>query len=187
MKATKAPVRSRAATPAGMRTQLWSELDSPIGPLLLTGDGQSLTGVYMNRHLDPRVEPAMDDGWERDDTAFTAARAQLAAYFSGDLLEFDLPLRPVGTPFQLSVWAALRTIPYGETRSYGAVATQIGNPPAARAVGLANGRNPISVIVPCHRVVGSSGTLTGYAGGLERKRYLLDLERDRVSGAAQLG
>lgn len=168
------------------RTQQWSPMDSPIGQLLLTRAEEGLTGLYLDRHIDPDTDPTTDAGWERADAAFGDVRGQLAAYFAGDLREFDVALSPVGTRFQLSVWEALRTIPYGLTRSYGAVAAQIGNPGGARAVGLANGRNPISVIVPCHRVVGSSGTLTGYAGGLERKRYLLDLERDRLSGAARL-
>lgn len=167
-------------------TQEWTRIGSPIGELLLTRSERGLTGVYMGRHIDPGTDPGVDGGWERDDAAFADVRRQLDAYFAGELREFDLELSPVGTPFQLSVWAALRTIPYGQTRSYGAIAAQIGSPKGARAVGLANGRNPVSIVVPCHRVIGSSGTLTGYAGGLERKRYLLDLERDRLSGAAQL-
>ncbi|MBB5787424.1 methylated-DNA--[protein]-cysteine S-methyltransferase [Jiangella mangrovi] len=152
-------------------TTYWTTIDSPVGTLWLTGDGTALTGLYMER-------PAVLDlpGWVEDDTSFAAAREQLAAYFAGELREFSLPLNPVGTPFQQQVWAALRAIPYGETRSYREIAEQLGRPTASRAVGAANGRNPISVIVPCHRVVGSSGVLTGYAWGLERKRALLDLE-----------
>ncbi|WP_053203897.1 methylated-DNA--[protein]-cysteine S-methyltransferase [Jiangella muralis] len=149
----------------------WTTIDSPLGTLWITGDGAALTGLYMER-------PAMLDqpGWIEDDAPFTPVREQLDAYFAGRREEFDLPLSPVGTPFQQQVWAALRAIPYGETRSYREIAEQLGRPTASRAVGAANGRNPISVIVPCHRVVGSSGVLTGYAWGLERKQALLDLE-----------
>lgn len=152
-------------------TTYWTTIDSPVGTLWLTGDGTALTGLYMER-------PATLDlpGWVEDDAPFAAAVEQLADYFAGERREFDLPLSPVGTPFQQQVWAALRAIPYGETRSYREIAEQLGRPTASRAVGAANGRNPISVIVPCHRVVGSSGVLTGYAWGLERKRALLDLE-----------
>lgn len=159
-------------------TTYWTTTDSPVGTLWLTGDGAALTGLYMER-------PALLDlpGWVEDDAPFAAAREQLAAYFAGERQEFDLPLSPVGTPFQQQVWAALRAIPYGETRSYREIAEQLGRPTASRAVGAANGRNPISVIVPCHRVVGSSGVLTGYAWGLERKRALLDLELASLTAA----
>ena len=116
---------------------------------------------------------------ERDDDGLPAAREQLAAYFAGELTVFDLPLDLRGTDFQRRVWAALREIPYGRTRTYGELATALGAPSASRAVGLANGRNPISIVVPCHRVVGASGSLTGYAGGVDRKRALLDLEACR--------
>jgi len=109
---------------------------------------------------------------------FAAAASQLKSYFAGQLTEFDLPLAPAGTEFQRRVWAGLRTIPYGETVSYGELARQLGSPSASRAVGLANGRNPIAIVVPCHRVIGSDGSLTGYGGGLDRKRFLLALERD---------
>ena len=144
-----------------------AQMLSPIGPLLLTGDGRALTGLYMGRA----------PSGTRDDTAFTHAREQLDAYFAGELERFDIPLSPRGTEFQRRVWDALREIPYGETTSYGALAAQIGRPGAARAVGLANGRNPISIVVPCHRVIGAAGALTGYGGGLERKRWLLAHER----------
>ncbi|AYY11461.1 methylated-DNA--[protein]-cysteine S-methyltransferase [Actinobacteria bacterium YIM 96077] len=152
----------------------WSETDSPLGTLLLTADDTGLTGLYMeeHRHGPGGVQP----GWIRDDSRFDDARKQLHAYFSGELHEFDLPLNPAGTTFQQEVWTALRAIPYGEVRSYGDIAEQIGKPGAARAVGLANGRNPIAIIVPCHRVIGASGQLTGYGGGVDRKRRLLDLE-----------
>jgi methylated-DNA-[protein]-cysteine S-methyltransferase len=114
--------------------------------------------------------------WVEDAAPFAEVTRQLDGYFAGDRTEFDLPLHPTGTPFQLEVWEALTAIPYGEVRSYGQVAEQLGRPGASRAVGLANGRNPIAVIVPCHRVIGASGSLTGYGGGLHRKRLLLDLE-----------
>jgi methylated-DNA-[protein]-cysteine S-methyltransferase len=112
-----------------------------------------------------------------DTEPFATVAAQLAAYFTGELTEFDVPLALHGTPFQERVWTALQGIPYGETTTYGDLAAELGNPTASRAVGLANGRNPVGVIVPCHRVVGSTGSLTGYGGGLDRKRYLLDFER----------
>jgi methylated-DNA-[protein]-cysteine S-methyltransferase len=149
-------------------------LDSPLGELTLVSDGEALTGLYMTEHRHrPQLPPATGD----DDRVLAQARDQLAEYFAGERREFDLPLRPAGTPFQQSVWAALREIPYGETAGYGELAARLGRPGAARAVGLANGRNPISIVVPCHRVIGAAGALTGYGGGLERKRYLLELER----------
>jgi methylated-DNA-[protein]-cysteine S-methyltransferase len=149
-------------------------VDSPVGPLTLVGSDLGLTGLYMERQ---RHRPAEESFGPADAGPFGAAAEQLAAYFSGELDTFDLPLDPLGTPFQRTVWAALREIPYGETVSYGELAERIGRPSAARAVGLANGRNPIGIIVPCHRVVGAGGGLTGYGGGLERKRFLLDFER----------
>jgi methylated-DNA-[protein]-cysteine S-methyltransferase len=151
--------------------------DSPIGPLTLVGDGDALSGLYMVEH---RYAP--ESFGDRDDDAFGDAVAQLAEYFAGARTTFDLELVPRGTPFQQRVWAALREIPYGETTPYGELAAAIGRPAASRAVGHANGHNPISIIVPCHRVIGSSGGLTGYGGGLPRKRFLLALE----SGASVL-
>lgn len=148
-------------------------LPSLLGDLLLTSNGTHLTGLYMPPH---KWAPSLGDHWVRDDPWFAPATAQLAAYFAGDLTSFDLPLAPSGTPFQMRVWEALRAIPYGQTASYGQVAARIGQPTASRAVGLANGRNPISIIVPCHRVIGASGSLTGYGGGLDRKQVLLALE-----------
>jgi methylated-DNA-[protein]-cysteine S-methyltransferase len=150
----------------------YTVVPSPIGDLVLTGDGTALSGLYLERP--PR---GLDPSWRSDARPFRAATEQLAAYFAGELREFDLPVAPVGTAFQLEVWHRLRTIPYGETRTYGAIAAAIGRPGASRAVGLANGRNPVSIVVPCHRVIGSDGTLTGYAGGLPRKRWLLAMER----------
>lgn len=162
-----------------MSPTYWTEHDSPLGPLLLLADDGGLTGIYMQPH---RHGPdGVDAAWIRDDERFAEARVQLDAYFVGELQRFELPLNPTGTAFQREVWAALRTIPYGETRSYGEIAEQIGRPGTARAVGLANGRNPLSIVVPCHRVVGASGSLTGYGGGIERKQLLLDLEA-RVAG-----
>jgi methylated-DNA-[protein]-cysteine S-methyltransferase len=148
-------------------------VQSPIGELTLASDGEALTGLYMTeqRHR-PELPAANGD----DDAVLAAAREQLAEYFAGERHEFDLPLRPAGTPFQRAVWDALREIPYGETAGYGELANRLGRPGAARAVGLANGRNPIAIVVPCHRVIGAAGALTGYGGGLERKRYLLELE-----------
>ncbi|MFL0182143.1 methylated-DNA--[protein]-cysteine S-methyltransferase [Mycobacterium sp. SMC-15] len=148
-------------------------IDSPIGPLTLAGNDGKLSHLLM---LDHSHAPSRT-GWARDDTAFPDAAEQLAAYFAGDLTEFDLTYEMAGTDFQRRVWTALLTIPYGQTRSYGQLASQIGSPTASRAVGLANGRNPISIIVPCHRVIGSNGSLTGYGGGIDRKRALLGLEQ----------
>jgi len=152
-------------------------IDSPIGPLALAGRGQVLTNLRM---VDQTYEPDRTN-WVPDDRAFPDAVEQLEAYFAGERTDFDLELSLTGTEFQRRVWRALLTIPYGETRSYGEIAEQIGASGAARAVGLANGRNPIAIIVPCHRVIGASGSLTGYGGGLERKQSLLELERRRQS------
>lgn len=152
---------------------LYTLVDSPIGELLLVGDGRALSALHMQDAPRPR---RIDPRWRRDDAAFATARAQLEEYFVGARRAFELELAPAGSPFELRVWQALLEIPYGETASYGTVAARVGAPTAARAVGLANGRNPIAVIVPCHRVIGADGSLTGYGGGLERKRLLLDLE-----------
>ncbi len=150
-------------------------VDSPVGLLTLAGRDRRLMHLRM---VDQTYEPS-HDGWERDDAAFPDAVEQLESYFAGELFDFELDLELMGTPFQRNVWAALLTIPYGETRSYGEIAAQIGSPGAFRAVGLANGHNPIGIIVPCHRVIGSNGSLTGYGGGLDRKRALLALEKSR--------
>ncbi|MGM1029661.1 MAG: methylated-DNA--[protein]-cysteine S-methyltransferase [Actinomycetota bacterium] len=158
-------------------------IDSPIGPLTLVGGGASLTGLYLPDHRPAPVEAAFG---ERDDAAFTDAVQQLREYWAGERQAFDLPLDPAGSPFQQRVWQALREIPYGETRTYGWIAASLGQPTAVRAVGLANSRNPISIVVPCHRVVGSTGKLIGYAGGVERKRFLLDLERGAGLGGEGL-
>lgn len=149
----------------------FTRVDSPIGRLLLRSDGTHLTGLFM----EPSREAKATDGWVEDAgvTPLLAAREQLDEYFAGTRRVFDLPLSLQGTVFQQRVWGVLTEIPYGETWSYGQLAQRIGNPNASRAVGLANGRNPISILVPCHRVIGADGSLTGYGGGVERKQWLL--------------
>jgi methylated-DNA-[protein]-cysteine S-methyltransferase len=160
---------------------LWTLVPSPVEDLLLTTDGAALTGVFFTPHKgrDPR-ERTGDDA-RRDDAqpVLAAARAQLDAYFARELRVFDLPVAPEGTVFQQRVWTALADIGFGATETYGHLAVRLGLPTgASRAVGLANGANPVSIVLPCHRVVGSDGSLTGYGGGLQRKRFLLDLESD---------
>ncbi|WP_077799322.1 methylated-DNA--[protein]-cysteine S-methyltransferase [Streptomyces sp. JHA26] len=155
-------------------------IDSPYGPLTLVAEDGVLCGLYMT---DQRHRPPEETFGAHDARPFAEAAEQLEAYFAGDLLDFTLPLRLDGTAFQRTVWEQLRKIPYGETRTYGELAAALGNPAASRAVGLANGRNPIGIVVPCHRVIGASGGLTGYGGGLERKQRLLDFERG-TAGAA---
>jgi methylated-DNA-[protein]-cysteine S-methyltransferase len=152
---------------------LYTTFPSPLGTLLLVGDGRVLTRLDMQDAPRPVRVGAR---WRRVDDAFAEVRRQLDEYFAGQRREFDVPLAPAGSEFERRVWAALLEIPYGETASYGEIARRVGAPDAARAVGVANARNPIAVIVPCHRVIGANGTLTGYGGGLERKRLLLDLE-----------
>ena len=152
----------------------FTHMESPVGRLTLAGNEAALRRVSFGTHR--------RDGWRRSDAALSEARAQLEQYFAGERDKFDLALDLRGTAFQKSVWDALLTIPYGETCSYGEIARQVGRPDRARAVGAANGSNPVAIIVPCHRVIGSDGSLTGYGGGLERKRWLLDHE----AGVAQL-
>jgi methylated-DNA-[protein]-cysteine S-methyltransferase len=159
-----------------MTATLYDIVPSPIGELLLEGDGDALTGLHLPSSPGGSVSPPAGPGWRRSPAALAAAASQLRAYFAGELRAFDLPLAPVGTPFQRAVWDALRAIPYGETTSYGELAALLGRPGSARAVGAANGRNPIAIVVPCHRVIGADRTLTGYAGGLDAKRTLLRLE-----------
>jgi O-6-methylguanine DNA methyltransferase len=156
-----------------MTSTIMTTVDSPVGPLRLTASDGALTGVYMS---DQRHAPTLPDDLGHDDSWFAAIATQLDAYFHGDLTAFDVPMNLHGTDFQCSVWKQLSAIPYGETISYGELARRVGNPKASRAVGLANGRNPISIIVPCHRVIGANGSLTGYGGGLERKTWLLQHE-----------
>ncbi|GHE71635.1 methylated-DNA--protein-cysteine methyltransferase [Streptomyces spiralis] len=157
-----------------MNTKQHAVVDSPYGPLTLVAEDGLLCGLYMT---DQRHRPPEETfGACAATAAFDAAEEQLEAYFAGELKEFTLELRLNGTPFQRRVWDQLRTIPYGETRTYGELADALGSPGASRAVGLANGKNPIGIIVPCHRVVGADGSLTGYGGGLDRKQRLLDFE-----------
>lgn len=160
-----------------------SLIGSPVGPLLLVATGGKLTGLYLNGRAPARVRAALDAAAGTaapEDTAVLAETArQLAGYFGGRRRAFGLPLALEGTAFQRTVWDALLRVGYGETVSYGELAHRIGRPTAARAVGLANGRNPVSIIVPCHRVIGADGSLTGYGGGLGSKRHLLDLEQQR--------
>lgn len=148
-------------------------LDTPIGPLLVSGDAAGLHCLsFTSGNRAAPVRP----GWQRDQRAFDQHAAELEAYFAGRLTRFTFPLAPQGTPFQLRVWHALSDIPYGTTTSYGELARRIGQPQAVRAVGLANGANPLAIVVPCHRVIGSNGSLTGYGGGLPLKQRLLALE-----------
>ena len=157
-------------------------MDSPVGTLTLAGRGGRLRHLRMT---DQTYEPDRSN-WLRDDEAFGDAVAQLEEHFRGERQHFDLDVELVGTAFQRRVWEALLTIPYGETRSYGEIARQIEAPGAFRAVGLANGHNPIGIIVPCHRVIGANGSLTGYGGGMERKKTLLGLERSHASALPTL-
>lgn len=152
-------------------TLFYTELQTPIGPLLLAGDETHLKCIYFENNP---FNPPPD--WQLVEALNYPIVEQLQAYFSGALREFDLPLAPEGTTFQLEVWAALEEIPYGETISYAELAQLIGNPAAVRAVGLANGKNPLPIVVPCHRVIGSDGSLTGFGGGLPTKEFLLKLE-----------
>ncbi|MEV0036068.1 methylated-DNA--[protein]-cysteine S-methyltransferase [Streptomyces sp. NPDC050804] len=158
---------------AGQRHTVHTVIDSPYGPLTLVAADDVLKGLYM---VGQRHRPPEERFGAPDPRPFTEVVRQLDAYFAGELTDFDLPLRLDGTPFQRSVWEQLQRIPYGETRSYGELAENLGKPGASRAVGLANGKNPIGIIVPCHRVIGSTGGLTGYGGGLDRKQRLLVFE-----------
>jgi len=156
----------------------YTTIKSPVGPLLLAADELGLRRVCFENSK-PTAPPPQD--WKQDRGPFTEVIRQLQAYFGGELKDFDLPLSLEGTEFQLHVWRSLRTIPYGETISYGQLAQRIGKPKAVRAVGLANGCNPIPIIIPCHRVIGSDGSLTGFGGGLPSKRKLLALECRQMS------
>lgn len=161
---------------------MWTVMETPAGDLRVVSDGTALTAAYFAPFEKSKISVSLG---ERDDThpVLVEAVRQLRAYFAKELVEFDLPLAPVGTAYQQRVWDELRAIPYGTTATYGEIARQLGQTPAAsRAVGLANGRNPIGIIVPCHRVIGANGKLVGYAGGLERKQLLLALESDGSQG-----
>lgn len=159
---------------------LYTTVDSPLGELLLTMEGESLSGLYLEGGRKPA---AVGPSWERAPHAFDEPRRQLNEYFLGDRTAFDLTVAIAGSPFQLRVWRALRQIPYGETLGYGELAALLGVPRAARAVGAANGANPLSIIVPCHRLVGASGAMTDYAGGVEAKRSLLEFEAGRIDAS----
>jgi methylated-DNA-[protein]-cysteine S-methyltransferase len=169
--------QTQSISPPSTDTLRYTTVESPIGALLLLGDGRALRGLYMQ---DGRKPMRIASDWEPDASPFADVTSQLSEYFAGQRTTFDVPLDMRGTPFEQSVWRALQDIQYGETAAYGEVAQRIGQPSAARAVGLANGRNPISVIVPCHRVIGANGTLTGYGGGIERKQLLLELEQGQL-------
>jgi methylated-DNA-[protein]-cysteine S-methyltransferase len=163
--------------------RFFTTVPSPVGRLTLVGAGESVVGLYFDD--DPHAAKARADA-ARDDRRLRAAVTQLEEYFAGTRTAFDLALAPEGTPFQKKVWAALCRIPFGDTASYGQIARAIGKPAASRAIGGANHRNPIAIIVPCHRVIGADGSMTGYGGGLRRKRMLLELE-SRVAASGQLG
>jgi methylated-DNA-[protein]-cysteine S-methyltransferase len=164
-----------ASIPAHPRAHIIT--DSPVGPLTLVSENGALVALYMDRQRHAPPPETLGEAADGTSPLLGEAASQLKEYFAGQRTEFELPLTLIGTPFQRRVWAALRDIPYGETISYGQLADRIGKPSAARAVGLANGRNPIAIIVPCHRVVGADGSLTGYGGGIERKEHLLAFER----------
>jgi len=159
-------------------TIYYDDMPSPIGVLRLVADRHGLREVRFAEPRHPRSTPA---DWVRASEPLAFARVQLEEYFAGERVAFDLPLHPLGTPFQLSVWRELARIPYAATASYGDIAKRIDNPAAVRAVGSANGQNPIPIIVPCHRVIGSNGSLTGFGGGLPTKQFLLALEQ-RIAG-----
>ena len=159
-----------------MSSTIWyATVESPIGTLTVATDGDSIVGLQFPTH--GRMAVPLKRDWTRGDcSVLSEAAAQLDAYFAGHRTSFDLPLRPVGTAFQQAVWAQLCLIPFGETISYGELARRVGNPNASRAVGMANGRNPIAILIPCHRVIGADGSLTGFGGGVDVKRSLLELE-----------
>lgn len=160
----------------------YTQIQSPVGQLTLCGDGDALTGLYFSSGSKAR---GADPKWIKHPPLFLRASQQIGEYFAGIRTTFDLALRPKSTPFQAQVLTALRAIPYGEVRSYKDIAEQIGNPKAVRAVGTANGNNPIAIIIPCHRVIGSNGSLTGFGGGLQTKAQLLGLEKNQTGLFAQ--
>jgi methylated-DNA-[protein]-cysteine S-methyltransferase len=160
-----------------MTSMVYTQIESPVGPLLLVADAAGLRQIlFVNGRHQARPDPE----WKQDPAPLEKTISQLRSYFAGEREEFDLPLAPEGTPFQQDVWRRLCEIPFGETISYGELARRIGNPQASRAVGLANGSNPIPIVIPCHRVIGSNGKLTGYGGGLPIKEKLLALEKKQL-------
>lgn len=161
-------------------------LESPIGALLLTSNGRSLTGLHMKGQ---KYFPTQTEEWQEFEqlALFIQTQEQIAEYFAHERQQFDLPLEPEGTVFQKQVWQLLTQIPFGETLSYGTLAKMTGNPAASRAVGAANGKNPISIVVPCHRVIASNGALTGYAGGVDRKQWLLQHEQAQIELQLTMG
>ena len=165
-------------------TTLYTIINTALGEILLARNEEGLSHISF-QDGQSAITPHTD--WQRDDNAFVDATTQLEAYLAGELQEFDLPLAPEGTPFQQSVWQKLQTIPYGKTATYGELAAELGKPNASRAVGAANGRNPIPIVIPCHRVIGSNGKLTGFSGGLHIKEALLSLEQNgRIETTTQL-
>lgn len=172
--------------PADVRPQAWKWMDSPIGPLLLRSHGDKVTGVFLN-HQQYFPNDAPQTNLHSRQTVVPEVlcqlETQLTEYFAGSRTEFQIEMELIGTPFQCSVWRELLKIPFGKTASYARIASQIGKPQATRAVGAAIGRNPLSIVLPCHRIIGKSGGLTGYAGGLDRKRWLLNWEQ--AAGAAE--
>jgi methylated-DNA-[protein]-cysteine S-methyltransferase len=167
--------------PGPTTSRSFTSIDSPLGPLTLTATGGLIDGLFMDAQ---RHAPGVGRGRVRDEAPFVELVAQLEAYFAGSPVEFDVSLSLLGTDFQQRVWSELREIPLGETISYGELARRLGTPGASRAVGLANGRNPVAIVVPCHRVIGANGRLTGYGGGLQRKAWLLRHEAEMCGGAA---
>lgn len=164
-------------------TTYYSTIDGPLGRMIVKGDGQFVTGLYLPQHKGWR---GLEASWQQSDALFTSLRQQLAEYFAGERRQFDVPLRLAGTPFQQHIWQELLHIPFGTTITYADLARRVGKPSAARAVGHANGCNPISILVPCHRVIGVAGKLTGYAGGIEKKQWLLAWERSCCAGHTSL-
>jgi methylated-DNA-[protein]-cysteine S-methyltransferase len=176
---TSTVVASTVVTSTGTRTNVAA--DSPIGPLTIVARDGAICALYMDAQRHAPGPESFGLPGDAADEPFAPALAQLAEYFAGRRTAFDLPLAPAGTEFQRKVWAGLLAIPYGQTISYGELAGRIGRPAASRAVGLANGKNPVAIVVPCHRVIGSDGSMTGYGGGLDRKRFLLALEQDTAA------
>jgi methylated-DNA-[protein]-cysteine S-methyltransferase len=160
-------------------TICYGTMESPLGRLVLRGDGQVLTGLYLPQQ---KRWQGPQSSWRHSETSFDVVREQLTGYFAGERQEFQIPVGLEGTPFQLRVWRELMRIPFGTTITYAELARRVGQPTASRAVGNANGRNPVSIIVPCHRVIGANGKLTGYAGGVEKKDWLLHWERSQTAG-----